>query len=414
MIVVSLWLASFAFDRKSIAKHMNIFLLLAGIFLFTFLAGILLEKIRIPWIFAALILGLVFAFYNPFQKLTSSEVFNFLAWLGMYFLLFLIGFELEIEKIKKLGRFIAQSTFFIIFFEAIFGSLLIHFVFGYSWFISILVALSFATVGEAVLIPILDEFKLTKTKIGQTILGIGTLDDIIEVLVIVLVVVALPFLLGWGVKSLDIGEIAVILLSIFALFIFVFGIIKLGRKVSLMEVKGIEAVFLLLLAIFFLFLGLGAFAETTAVGALLAGLAVRNFLPSEKIRAIEKEIRGLTYGFFGPIFFFWVGLDTQIKYLFTHSFLIFLVIGVTYSAKILASYIIGQKELGRKPAIFMGIALGVRFSTSIVIIKFLFEKALIGSYLYSVLIGSAVAFKFIIPFLLALLVNKWRLAPNKL
>jgi len=64
---------------------MSIFLLLAGIFLFTFLGGILLEKIRIPWIFAALILGLVFAFNNPFQGLTDSGVFKFLAWLGMLY-----------------------------------------------------------------------------------------------------------------------------------------------------------------------------------------------------------------------------------------------------------------------------------------------------------------------------------------
>jgi len=286
---------------------------------------------------------------------------------------------------------------------------LIHFVFGTSWFISILVALSFATVGEAVLIPILDEFKLTKTKIGQTILGIGTLDDIIEVLVIVLIVVALPFFFGWNERNINVGEVAVVVFSVFVLFIFGFGIIKLRTRVSLMRVKRIEAIFLLVLALFFLFLGLGAFAEAMAIGALLAGLVAKNFLPSERIKEIEKEIRGLTYGFFGPIFFFWVGLDTKVKYLLTHASLIFLIISVTYLAKILASYIVGQKELGKRPAIFMGLALGVRFSTSIVIIKFLFEKTLISSCLYSVLIGSAVAFKFIIPFLLSFLVNKWQL-----
>jgi Kef-type K+ transport system membrane component KefB len=81
---------------------MNLALLLAGIFLFTFLFGILLEKIRVPWIFAALILGLGMAFYDPFQALISSEPFKFLAQLGMYFLLFLVGFELDLEKIKNL------------------------------------------------------------------------------------------------------------------------------------------------------------------------------------------------------------------------------------------------------------------------------------------------------------------------
>ena len=48
----------------------------------------------------------------------------------MYFLLFLIGFKVDILKIKKLGKFIVKSTFFIIFFEALFGSFLVHFLFG--------------------------------------------------------------------------------------------------------------------------------------------------------------------------------------------------------------------------------------------------------------------------------------------
>ena len=107
----------------------------------------------------------------------------------MYFLLFIIGFEIDLKKLKKSGKFIFKATFFIIFLEAIFGTLLIHFLFGYSWFISFLVALSFATVGEAILIPILDEFKIVNTKLGHSIIGIGTFDDIIEILLLILIVI---------------------------------------------------------------------------------------------------------------------------------------------------------------------------------------------------------------------------------
>jgi len=389
---------------------MSIFLLLAGIYLFTFFFGALLEKIRVPWIFSALILGLIFAFYNSSSNITSSESFKFLAWLGMYFLLFLIGFELDLKKIKKLGRFIVKSTFFIIFFEAIFGSLLVRFAFGYDWFISILVALSFATIGEAVLIPILDEFKLTKTKLGQTILGIGILDDAIEVFLVVIAILAVPILIGRTEKVINTWEIFLILLSLFGLFLLAFGIIKLRKEVSLMKVKDIEAISLLVLAIFFLFIGLGKFAEATAIGAILAGIVVKNFLPEKRTEAIEPQIKFLTYAFFGPIFFFWAGADINVNYLLTAPLLVLLIIVITYSAKILASYLVGKKELGTKPSIFMGIALGVRFSTSIVIIKFLFEKNLIGTELYSVLIGATIAFKFIIPFLLSFLIQKWKIS----
>lgn len=332
---------------------MNLFLLLGGIFLVIFFLGILLEKIRVPWIFAALILGLVFAFYQPFKILALSETFQFLAWLGMYFLLFWIGFELDLEKIKKLGKFIIKSTFFIIFFEAFFGSLVIHFLFGYSWFISILTALTFATVGEAVLIPILDEFELTKTKLGQSILGIGIFDDIIEVFVILVAVISISFLTGEEGR-MDSTNILVTIFSLLVLFAFTFGALKLKKEVSRMKVKAIEEIFLLILAIFFLLVGLGEFVEAGAIGALLAGFAAKNFLPKERIEAIEAEIRTLTYGFFGSIFFFWVGIDTDVNYLIKYPLLIFLVILVAKSSKISASYLIGKKELGKKPSILMG------------------------------------------------------------
>jgi len=385
---------------------MSIFLLLGGTFLITFLLGILLEKIRVPWIFSALIVGLGLAFYNPFYTLTSSDTFKFLAWLGMYFMLFLIGFELDLEKIKKLGKFIIKASFFIIFFEAIFGSLLIHFVFGYDWLISILVALSFATVGEAVLIPILDEFKLTKTKLGQSILGIGTFDDMIEVLIIILAMI----LIGNIARDSNFSHLLSGLLFLAILCILSFGVIKFKKgEFFLAKIRWLEAIFLLTLAIFFLFIGVGKIAEAGALGALLAGVFVKNFLPKERTSAIESEIKALTYGFFGPIFFLWVGVDTDVNYLLASPLLVLLVIAVAYSAKILASYLVGKKELGTKPSILMGIALGVRFSTSIVIIKFFFEKALIGVELYSVLIASTILFKFIIPFLRSFLIQKWKI-----
>lgn len=390
---------------------MNLPLFLGVAYFFTFLLGILLERIRVPWIFAALILGLGLAFYNPFEALTSSEAFKFLAWLGMYFLLFLIGFELEIKKLKKLGKFIVKSTFFIISFEAFFGSLLVHFVFGYPWFVSILVALSFATVGEAVLIPILDEFKLTKTKLGQCILGIGTFDDVIEVFVIILAVLTIPILTGGGREVVGLKNILLITLSLIVLFIFTYALIRSKKEEALIgRIREIEMIFLLILATFFLFIGLGKFTEAAAIGALLGGIAVKNFLPKERILAVESEIKTLTYGFFGPIFFLWVGIDTNINYLIAYPLLVLLVIAVAKSSKILGSYLTARKKLGTKNSVLLGISLGVRFSTSIVVIKFLFEKGLIGMDIYSVLIASTIAFKFTIPFLLSFLITKWKIA----
>jgi len=383
----------------------NLFIFIGIIFLFTFVIGRLIERIRVPWIFAALIFGFLFAIYNPVTSITSSPEFNFLAQLGMYFLLFVIGFELDLGKLRKQGKFIIKATFFIIFLEAFFGTLLVHFVFGYEWFISFVVALSFATVGEAILVPILDEFKIVNTKLGQSIIGIGVLDDIIEIFILILVI----FLVGSNTLTTH-SNIALILISLFTLFGLTFGLTKLKKEGTKLGFLGIENLFLFVLFIFFLFLGVGEYAHATAIAALLSGIALKTFIPEERIKTIESEVKTMCYGFFAPLFFVWVGITMDINYLVSYPLLILLVVGVSKGAKILGTLIIGKKEFGIKKTILLGIGLSVRFSTSIIIIKILFENGLINIGLYSVIVASSIVFKFIVPVLFSNLLVRWKIA----
>jgi Kef-type K+ transport system membrane component KefB len=200
---------------------MNLFLFLALLYLLTFVLGGLIRKIRIPWIFASLFIGFFASIYNPFTSVTSSETFSQFAHIGMYLLLFIVGFQLDLEKMKKTSGFIFRATFFIILFEAVFGILLIHYLFNVSWLISFVVALSFATVGEAVLVPILDEFKMINTKLGQSILGIGILDDLIEVFTLIIAVVMISSGTDSGFNTgLSILSISAIIIMTFLLFRF--------------------------------------------------------------------------------------------------------------------------------------------------------------------------------------------------
>ncbi len=379
----------------------NIYLFLSFVFFFTFLFGKLLQKIRIPWIFSALLLGVVLAIYNPFTYITDSSTFLFLSNLGMYFLLFIIGFEISIKEFNDKKSFILKSAFVIIFLEAILGSFVIHFVFDYSWFISFIVALSFSTVGEAILVPILDEFNIMKSRVGQTILSIGTLDDVIEILVLILVIL----FVGSGIHGYI--DILVIVFSLFGLFALTFGLSKLKKQGHKFNFVKIESLFLFVIAILFLFLGIGAYSEATALGAILAGIGLRTFIPNERLNAIESEIKAVCYGFFAPIFFLWAGASIDIKYLTTYPFLILLVVVVSSGAKYLGSYIIGRKELGLKQSILLGTGLSIRFSTSIIIIKILFDNKVIENDLYSVIIASSIVFTFLIPIIFSFLLNKW-------
>ncbi len=386
---------------------LNLPLFLAIIFLLVFLIGRILEKIRVPWIFAALLIGFFLAIYNPFSSITSSETFEFLAHLGMYSLLFMVGFELDFNELRRSGAFIMRATLFIIFLEAIAGSFLVHFVFGYGWFVSILVAMSFATVGEAILIPILDEFKIINTKLGQSIIGIGTLDDAIEVLVLVIVMV----MVGSEGNSGSDGWLVVA--SLIILIILTYALTKFKKESRKFAFLKIEHLFLFVIFVFFLFIGIGEFAHASAIAALFAGAGLKNFLPKERLDFIESEIKAMCYGLFAPVFFVWVGLSMDIHYLITYPFLILLVVAVSKGSKLIGSYIIARKELGVRQSILLGIGLSVRFSTSIIIVKILFDNKIIGADLYSIIIASSIVFKFIIPVLFANLIVKWNVVETE-
>ena len=387
------------------AIDLSIFLFLSGIFLLTYLIGMLIEKVHIPWIFSALILGFVLAIYNPFSSITSSSIFDFLSQLGMYFLLFIIGFEIDLKEMKKMGKFIIKSTILTILFATLFGTLLIYFVFKVNLIVSIIVSLSFATVGEEILIPILDEFKLTNKPLGQTIIGVGSLDDIIEIISLIFVVL----MVGSSSPRGDFN-IWIIIIALIILFVLMIGLIKLKKERKRFKHTGVEALFVFVVFVLFLFIGVGSFAQAAPLAALFAGIGLRTFLPKERLKAIESEVKTICYGFFAPIFFLMIGVSMDLTYLITFPLLIILIVLVSLAAKILASYLSGKKRLGKKDSILLGIGLSVKFSTSIVIIAIFFENNLITAGLYSVIIASSMIFAFLIPILFATLLTKWKMS----
>ena len=383
---------------------MEIILFLAGVFLLTFLVGKLFEKIRIPWIFSALLIGLFLSVFNPFTEITNSQTFNFLAELGMLFLLFIIGFELNIKQILSQGKFIFKTTGAIILAESFFGSILIHYLFDISWPIALLVASSFATVGEAVLLPILEEFKLIKTKIGQTILGVGVLDDFVEIITIVVASVVIGKTVGHSHNNIFLN-----LLLLASLIGVVFMIIKFHKKLPIFKFKDLSLFFIFTMFFFFMFIGVGKYVESGALGALLAGIALRNIIPPGKLKLIESKIKTISYGLFAPIFFLSVGLSTDVIFLLRFPLLIVAVVLMTNFAKILSCYLVGRKVMGAKKSIFLGVSLTVKFSTSIVIIKMLADNGIIPLELYSVLVGTTIAFIIVPVLLLSKMVTKWHL-----
>jgi len=366
--------------------------------------GFLLQKyLKIPWMFAALFFGIILSEFGFFGPSIESESFQLLATLGMLVMLFMIGFNLDLKKIKKLGKQIVTGTILIISLEGFLGSLLFYFGFpvdvSNSYLVALITALSFATVGEAVLLPILSEFNVLNTTFGQLTLGIGTFDDIIEVLMLV-IIATLPALLRKAPVQ-SVPDPLLILSVLGGLLILTLVMTKLGSKIKNILRKNSKTPYvhlLLFLLLFFSFSALGGlvFEDLAAVGALLGGIVTRQLLPEEMLNEEEKAINFLGYVFLSPLFFLSIGASVSLTSLFISPLLIVLILVVAKASKLSASFLLFRKMLGTKYSLLLGVGLGVRFSTSLIVQFILFSSGIISLTLYSALIATAIILKPII------------------
>ena len=393
-----------------------VFLLIGVTFAFSLGLGYVLEKyLKMPWMFSALLLGIIFSSFGLFQTTLQDEAFNVLSTMGMLFLLFMIGFNLEIGQMKRFGKHILKGAILIVGLEASIVGALLFFLFpdqiGNSPLVAIVVALSFATVGEVVLLPILAKFDLLKTKFGQLTLGIGTLDDILELLTLIMVPFLPIFLPTLNIQGFP--DPIFVVLDLIGIFILTLVLVKLGSRIKHVLSNNVNFSFirpLLIMLIFFSFVVVGSFVfeSLAAISAIFGGIVARSLLPVEDFQSDEKVVNFLGYIVLAPMFFLSVGASMSFASIFVYPVLIIVILLSTFGAKLSGSYLLFRKMLGKRHSLLLGLGLSVRFSTGLIVQYVLLVSGLITLDLYSALIASAVVMTPII-----LLVLPWALCREK-
>jgi Kef-type K+ transport system membrane component KefB len=375
-----------------------VFLLIAVTFAFSLGLGFLLEKyLKMPWMFSALFLGIIFSSFGLFQSTIQDETFNVLSTMGMLFLLFMIGFNLEIGQMKRFGKHILKGAILIIGLEAVVVGALLFFLFpaqiGGSPLVAIVVALSFATVGEAVLLPILAKFNLLKTKFGQLTLGIGTLDDILEVLTLIMIPFLPIFLPTLQIQGFP--DPTFVILDLIGIFVLTIVLVKIASKIEYVLSNNFNFGFirpLVIMLIFFSYVVVGSFVfeSLAAISAIFGGIVARSLLPTENFQSDEKVVNFLGYVVLSPMFFLSVGASMSFASVFVYPLLIVVILLSTIGAKLSGSYLLFRKVLGKRHSLLLGLGLSVRFSTGLIVQYVLLISGLITLDLYSALIASAV------------------------
>jgi Ca2+-transporting ATPase len=383
-------------------------LFLSLVFFLTYIFGYFLSLFRIPSILAALFVGMALsytAFFPFIHSLAAFEsTFAFLADLGVLFLLFYIGLQIELGEMKKSSSDIIWLTILNTTIPFVFG-VVAMLLYGYGWAIALVIGMTRMPTAEAVIVPILDEFKMIKTRIGTFIIGAGVLDDIIEVILVGIVSIWIGSKTGQthgGIIGLFVGIFSFMLIS----WIFYRW---MPRIVQIWKPKNLSALMIFSLIILFGFGGFGEYVELgMVVGAITAGVIMRPLFEKEEQKGelLSKETQTLSYGFFGVIFFFWVGFNADMEGFLEEPLLaIVLYMAGTFGKLVGVLIMVPMKRMRLKEAVIVGIGLDARLTTEIIVAQLLFSAALIDKHLFTALVAASSFTTITVPLLFSLLIR---------
>ncbi|HCU7216254.1 TPA: monovalent cation:proton antiporter family protein [Staphylococcus aureus] len=295
------------------------FLSLVIVVLAAFLTPIIVNRLNInflPVVVAEILMGIVIG--NSFLNIVERDsILNILSTLGFIFLMFLSGLEIDFKAFKKdkrarQGQNDDESSIpghlnlaLTVFAFIMIISILLAYVFKWLGLVDdvLLMVIIISTISLGVVVPTLKEMNIMRTTIGQFILLVAVLADLVTMILLTVY----GAINGQGGSTIWLIGILVV----FTAISYILGV-QFKRMSFLQKLMdgttqiGIRAVFALIILLVALAEGVGA---ENILAAFLAGVVVSLLNPDEEM--VEK-LDSFGYGFFIPIFFIMVGVDLNI------------------------------------------------------------------------------------------------------
>ena len=287
-------------SSEFIVQDFAVIMVIAAIMLF------LTHKLKQSMVIGYLVAGMIIGPYTPpFSLISEISTVNIFAELGIIMLLFVIGIEFPIAKLKQIGKISMMVGLT----ESI-GTLIITFFvaqrLGFTTFDSMFLGLAMSITSTVVTIKVLEELGKIKERTSMLILGILIVEDIVAVS-------ALAILQSIAVAATtNTEEIALIPISISIAIavVFIGSILVLGSKFipNLIDKIGKTNDYaLLLIVILGLAFGLAFIANmlglSVVIGAFLAGVLVAESRTATVAKVITIPLRDV----FSALFFVSIG-----------------------------------------------------------------------------------------------------------
>lgn len=283
----------------------NVFYQLSTVLLLSSLFGFVVYRLKLPLVIAYLSAGVFLAFLS-LSDITNSQVFHVLPEMGIAFVLFLIGMELDLGEIKSLGAPILISALGQVLFTSLAGFFVAS-ALGFNNTESVYLGLGLSFSSTVVVVKMLLEKRDLRSLYGKLSVGILLVEDLIAIIVLMIVSVDSSDL-SLGLQSSL--PFLTLLIKIITLFVLTFVLSRFVlEKVFDAVAKSTELLFFTAITWCFLFTSIAVFSGfSTVIGAFLAGVALATSPYHIQIQGKIKPLRD----FFLTLFFVYLGTQVSV------------------------------------------------------------------------------------------------------
>jgi len=391
----------------------NILITLSVTLTLAFLLNVIFKKIGFPPIVGQILAGMILGVPTLKVLLFNSEslsALDLLSTLGIVFLLFLAGLEIDIKRIKETSRdsiLIALGTTL--------TPLALGLVFllgiGYDLVVAVVFGGALAVTAGGTIVGVLMDFHACNTKLGAIFVAAGTIDDVLEILLLSIMVILIH---GGNLIEMALLPLELLLFVIisFTLFLMLSKIMPYLKKHPWANGGDVE----LFSIVIILLIGMAALSEILEIGyligAIIAGFLIQ-FSMKKMGRKNEKGVvnttRLITLAFVVPFFFANIGLNFNVALIFENPMLTIVAIIIAVGGAILGAVLTKPfSSLNIRQLYIVGWAMSSKGSVEMVIALLAQRYGLLPPEIFSALVTMAIITTLAFPFVLKREIEKNR------
>lgn len=355
--------------------------------------NIIFKKLAISHIIGYILTGTIITSIFNLEANHDMNVLEIIAEFGIVLLMFTIGLEMSIGKLRKMKDLLFVNGFIQVSLSAIIIFIISRFVFNIDMVSSTILSLAFSLSSTAIVLTYLKQSKDIHTPYGEKSTAILIFQDLAVIPILLLI----SFLSN---NSLEIDEI--IFKTLISALIIVVFMFTLGRKIvnwllhfstnSKLEELFVASVLSIVIGASLLAHELGF---TYSLGAFIAGMIIAETKYHIKVESDISAFKDLLLG----TFFFSVGTKIDLSYLFENILLILLVFISILFIKAFVIYFLIRRKSNKSDAVKSALALSQVGEFSFAVFTLASLNGLLDENLSKLLILVTVTSMIITPFI---------------